>query len=65
MMRFFNRTLVMMLMSLSCLAQSPVSPNGDLDRVVGSFPGYHLLTLEELDSGTEGVRGSALPERQS
>ena len=49
--RLFNRGLLITLLSFFvCGAMSQVRKNSDWDGILGRFPGYHLLTFEELDS---------------
>lgn len=49
--RFCQQVVLIMLVSFSgCIAMSQVGKNSDLDGILGRFPGYHLLTLQELDS---------------
>jgi hypothetical protein len=49
--RFCNKAVLIMFVGLcSRLAMPQVGKNSDLDGILGRFPGYHLLTLRELDS---------------
>jgi hypothetical protein len=47
--RFCHQAILIMLVSFSgSIVTSQVGKNSDLDGILGRFPGYHLLTLQEL-----------------
>jgi hypothetical protein len=50
----FASTLVVFLASLFCCvgASTAEDQKADFDNILSGFPGYHVLTLKERDSGT-------------
>jgi hypothetical protein len=62
--KVFASTLVGVLATLFCCAGAPagVERKSDVDNILSSFPGYHLLTMSELDTGTRAYFSQHFPK---
>jgi hypothetical protein len=62
--RLFASTILVVLAALfsSAGASAGVDQKDDVDNILSSFPGYHLLTLTERDSGTRAFLSRHFPK---
>ena len=62
--RLVNHGLLITFLSFFvCGAMSQVRKNKELDGILGRFPGYHLLRLQELDSAAKDFFAGHFPKQ--